>query len=326
VNQGRQLLKRLDRFQQRRPAAAFAVAVWKKFGDDQAGSLAALVAYYAFVSIFPLLLVLVTVLNIVLQHNAKLKTRVLGDVLHNFPVFSNYLPKHGLHGAGFALAIGLIFSLLGGLGIASAMQNASNGVWEVPLARRPGFPWVLLRSASLIVVIGIGQVVTLTLAGLAGGAGHAFSGAGAYVAATAVSLILNVGVFWLAFRLATAAEIAGRDLWLGAVLAAVAWQILQSIGAFVIRHDVARSTSLYGTFGLVLGLLAWLYLEAQITLYLMEVSVVRARRLWPRSLFPPPLTEQDRHAYELYAKVQQRRPEQDIEVRMPVTADSEVRG
>lgn len=316
-------IKRLDRFQQRRPPAAFAVAVWKKFGDDQAGSLAALIAYYAFASLFPLLLVLVTILNIALQHHPALQKKVLDDVLRNFPVFSSYLPKHGIPGAGFALAIGLVLTMLAGLGIASAMQNAANTVWAVPLARRPGFPWVLLRSAGLIAVIGIGQIVTLSLAGLAGGAGRAFNGAGAYVLATAVSLILNVGVFWLAFRLATAAEVAGRNLWLAAMLGAIVWQILQSVGAFIVRHEVARSTSLYGTFGLVLGLLAWLYLQAQITLYILEVSVVRARRLWPRSLFPPPLTQEDRHAYELYAKVQQRRPEHDVEVKIPAS-DTEV--
>jgi len=323
MNTVKRLLRAADRLQQARPWLAVPVATWKKFGDDQAGSLAALIAYYAFASLFPLLLVLATILNIVLVHHPALQKKVLDDVLHSFPVFSSYLPKHGIPGAGFALAIGVVLTLLAGLGIASAMQNAANTVWAVPLARRPGFPWVLLRSAGLIAVIGIGQVVTLTLAGLAGGAGHAFSGAGAYVLATAVSLILNVGVFWLAFRLATAAEVAGRNLWLAATLGAIVWQILQSVGAYVVRHEVARSTSLYGTFGLVLGLLAWLYLQAQITVYILEVSAVRARRLWPRSLFPPPLTREDRHAYELYAKVQQRRPGHDVEVKIPVS-DMEV--
>jgi uncharacterized BrkB/YihY/UPF0761 family membrane protein len=161
---------------------------------------------------------------------------------------------------------------------------------------------------------------------MAGGVGHVISGTGAQAAAVVVSLVLNIGLFWLAFRLATAAEVAGRDLWLGAVLGAIVWQILQVVAAYVLGHDLAKSSTLYGTFGLVLGLLAWLYLQAEVTLYAVEANVVQARRLWPRSLFPPPLTEQDRRAYELYAKVQQRRPEQDIEIRIPDVAKAEAAG
>jgi hypothetical protein len=110
------------------------------------------------------------------------------------------------------------------------------------------------------------------------------------------------------------------------VLSAIVWQILQSVAAYVIHNDVGKSRSLYGTFGIVLGLLAWLYLQAEVTLYAAEANVVQARGLWPRSLFPPPLTEQDRHAYEMYAKVQQRRPEQEIIVRIPDAAEPDAAG
>jgi membrane protein len=318
VNPARPLMRAVDRFQQRRPVLAFPIGVWKKFGDDSAGSLAALIAYYAFASIFPLLLVLVTVTNIVLQNNPHLKKTVEEKATANFPgLGQELLPSHGISGAGFALAIGIVLTLLGARGVANAAQNAFNEVWEVPIVRRPGFLPGMLRSIGLIVVVGLGQIITLIIAGLAGGAGHAFSGVGAYVAATAVALILNVGLFWVAFRLGTASEVAGRSLWLGAIISAVAWQILQSLGAYLLRHFVSHSSAAAGTFAVVLGLLAWFYLQAQITLYAVEVSVVHARRLWPRSMFPPPLTERDLRAFEMYAKVQQRRPEQEIESRFP---------
>jgi YihY family inner membrane protein len=318
------LLKGMDNFQQQRPVLAFPIAVWKKFGDDQAGSLAALIAYYAFASIFPLLLVLITVLGVVLRNHPALQTRVLNDVAHNFPGIGSLLTGsvHAKSGTGIALAIGLIFAFIGGRGVATAIQNALNAVWEVPLTRRPGFPGSILRSLGMILVIGIGEIVSFTLAGFAGGVGTVFTGVGAYIATTAVSLILNVGVFWLAFRLGTAAEVAGRDLWLGAVLSAIAWQVLQSVGAGLIRHAAHTSNTTNATFALVLGLLAFLYLQAELTLYAVEASAVHARRLWPRSMFPPPLTEADRRAYELYAKVQQRRPEQEIESRLPEADDS----
>jgi membrane protein len=318
MNPARPVMRVIDRFQQRRPVLAFPIAVWKKFGDDSAGSLAALIAYYAFASIFPLLLVLVTVASLVLQHHPALLHTVRTDAARDFPGFGQQLiPRHGLHEAGFALAIGIILTIFGARGVASAAQNAYNQVWEVPLVRRPGFLPGTLRSVGLILVVGAGQLVTLIISGLAGGVGHSFSGAGAYVAATAVALVLNVGLFWVAFRLATAPEVPGRDLWLGAGLSAVAWQVLQSVGTTLLRDDVSKSSAVAGTFALVLGVLAWFYLQAEITLYAVEASVVHARRLWPRSLFPPPLTEQDRRAYELYAKVQQRRAEQEIESRFP---------
>jgi uncharacterized BrkB/YihY/UPF0761 family membrane protein len=121
-------------------------------------------------------------------------------------------------------------------------------------------------------------------------------------------------VFWAGFRLATASEVATRDLRLGALIAATAWQVLQLVGGYLVAHQLARSSSLYGTFGLVLGLLAWLFLEAQITLYAVEINVTAVRKLWPRSLFPPPLTDQDLAAYRLYAQTERRSPEVKIDV------------
>ncbi|HEU5419676.1 MAG TPA: YihY/virulence factor BrkB family protein, partial [Streptosporangiaceae bacterium] len=308
MNAIKRLVRAADRLQQGRPWLAVPIATWKKFSDDQAGNLAALIAYYAFASIFPLLLIFVTVLDIVLRNDPELRAKVLDSALSQYPVIGDQLLRnvHGLHQTGLALAIGLIGTLLAARGVASAAQNALNSVWEVPMLRRPGFPWDLLRSLGLILIIGPGVIVTIVLSSLAGGTGHVISGAGAYIAATAVSLLLNVGLFWLAFRLATASEVSTRDLRLSAILAAIAWQALQSLGGYFVGHQL-RSNSAYGVFGVVLGLLAWFYLQAQITLYVAELNVVRVHRLWPRSLDPPPLTDADLRAYQLYARAEQRR-------------------
>ncbi|HEY1644345.1 MAG TPA: YihY/virulence factor BrkB family protein [Streptosporangiaceae bacterium] len=315
MNAIKRLLRAADRAQQGRPWLAVPIATWKKFGDDQAGNLAALIAYYAFASIFPLLLVLVTVLDIVLKHDPELRAKVLDSALSQYPVIgTQLLPKHGLQQTGLALAIGLILTVLAARGVASAAQNAMNSVWEVPILRRPSFPWDLLRSLGLILIIGPGVIVTVVLSSLAGGTGHVISGAGAYIAATAVSLVLNVGLFWLGLRMATASEVRTRELMLCAVLAAIAWQLLQSLGGYFIGHQL-KSTSAYGVFGIVLGLLAWFYLQAQITLYVVELNVVRVHRLWPRSLDPPPLTDADVRAYELYARAEQRREEIEVDIR-----------
>lgn len=289
MNPAERLLHAVDRLQQRRSWLAFGVAVWRKFSDDQAGNLAALIAYYSFVSLFPLLLVFVTVLGIVLGSHPTLRDQVLSSTFAQFPVIGPQLKSkvNSLNQTGFALVAGLILSLLGARGVAGAVQNALNSVWDVPQDQRPGFPWSLLRSIAMIVAVGLGVTATSLLSGLAAGSGHIITGAGAHLATIAVSLLVNIGVFWLGFRLATARAVATRQLFPGALLAAIAWQVLQLLGGYIVGHQIAHSSSLYGGFAVVIGLLAWLYLQAQITLYAVEATVVRARRLWPRSLTAP---------------------------------------
>jgi membrane protein len=315
MNKLKRALRAADEFQQRHAWLGFPVAVWKKFGDDQAGSLAMLVAYLAFVSIFPLMLVLVTVLDIVLRNNPDLQHRLVESTLSQYPVIGQHLSNISpLHQSGLPLVVGLVGTFLGGLGVANAMQNALNTAWEIPYTRRPGFPWSWLRSMGLIIVIGLGLIGTTVLSTTASGAGSVLTGVGATVAAYAVSLAASIGLFWLAFRIGTAREIGWRQQWPGAVIAGVIWQILQTVSGYFISHQLAHASPIYGTFAIVIGLIAWLYLQAQLTLYAVQVSVVRTHRLWPRSIAPPPYTEQDRHAYRLYAQVEKRVKDEEIVV------------
>jgi uncharacterized BrkB/YihY/UPF0761 family membrane protein len=172
-------IRAADDFQQRHRWLALPVAVWKKFGDDSAGNLAALIAYYGFVSIFPLLLVLVTVLSIVLKNDPGLQHRLLNSALAQYPVVGQQLRSIGpLHETGLALVIGLVGTFIGARSVATAIQNALNTVWEIPIARRPGFPWSWLRSFGLILVIGLGLIGTTVLSSIAAGAGSVLTGAG----------------------------------------------------------------------------------------------------------------------------------------------------
>lgn len=317
MNPAEKMLRTADRFQQSHPWLAFPVAVWKKFGDDQAGNLAALIAYYAFVSIFPLLLILVTVLNIVLHDHPTLRAKLINSALADYPVVGQQIKSnvHSLNQTGVAFAIGIILILLGTRGVANAMQNALNSVWEVPKSQRPGFPWSWLRSFALIVVVGVGEITTSVLSSVVGGTGH-IPGFAVKIAATAVSLALNVGMFWLAFRLATASVVTWRDLRLGAIIAGCAWQILQLAGGYFVGHQLAHSSALYGTFGVVLGLIAWLYLQAEATLYAAEANIVHVHKLWPRSLAPPH-TAEDVRAYRLYAEAEARDKDESVHVHVP---------
>jgi membrane protein len=309
------LVAAVDAFQKRHRALAFPIAVWRKFGDDQAGSLAALISYYAFLSTFPLLLVLVTVLGMVLSGNPQLQQDVLNSALTEFPVIGDQLRAnvHSLGRSGFGLVVGLVLTFLGARGVANAMQNAMNALWAIPRHERPGFPGSWLRSFALIAIIGLGVLVTTGLSGLGSWSGHTVLGGGGRVLLIGVSLVLNIGLFWLGLRTATAGNITWRDMRLGAILSALIWQVLQSVGGYVVAHSLRHASALYGTFGIVLGLLSWFALQATLTLYAVEADVVRSRKLWPRSLFPPPLTKEDREVLSSYPETEQRRPELKVE-------------
>lgn len=295
-----------DQYQQRHTWLAFPVAVWKKFSEDRARNLAALLAYYAFVSSFLLMLVLVTILDITLSGREELRERVT-DAVGTYPVIGPHLGEvHPLRETGIALVIGLVGTLIGARWVAEALQNTLNTLWLVPFAYRPRFLWTQLRSAALILVVGPGEIVTTVLSGYVGGNGHLLTGAGARAGGVAVALALNVLLFWFGFRLATARVVKTRELLPGAVIAAAGWQVLQLLGGYLLAHNLDRESAVYGVLGVVLGLLAWLYLQARITLYAVEINVVKVRGLWPRSLAPPPLTASDLKAHRLYAEAQRR--------------------
>jgi membrane protein len=306
-------LRALDRLQQRSPRLSFPAAVIKKFGDDDAGQLAALIAYYGFVSLFPLLLVLVTVLGFVLEGDPKTQASVLNSALGQFPIIGNQLQSnvHSLKGSGIGLAIGLLGSLLAGLGITGATQNAFNQVWYVPHKHRPNFLIARLRGLGLLAVLGILVIVSTVAAGFVTAGGQS---APALVGGVLVAFIVNLLLFFTAFRLLTAEDVETRDLLPGVIVAAVLWTLLQHVGGYYVDHVVRHAKETSGLFAFVLGLLAWLYLGAQVTLLAAEINVVRARRLWPRSFFSDPLLDADRRALTSSAEIEERIHEENVEV------------
>jgi YihY family inner membrane protein len=304
-------LRVLDRRQQQSPRLSFIAAVLKKFGDDQAGQLAALIAYYGFVSLFPLLLVLVTVLGFVLQGNPGEQKRILDGALGQFPIVSDQLKLHSLTGSSVGLAIGVIGSLLAGMGITGATQNAFNRIWSVPFKHRPNFLHARLRGLGMLAILGTLSIVSTTAAGFVGSSSHA---APAVIAAIVVAFAFNLALFMIAFKLLTAVDVSGRDLLPGVIVAAVFWQLLEHLGGFYIDHELKHTGPLYGIFALVLGLLAWLYLGAQLTMFAAEINVVRLRRLWPRSFFSGNLLDADRRALTSSAEIEERVQDQNVEV------------
>src|SRR5262249_21547118 len=270
-------------------------------------------AYYGFLAIFPLLLLLVTVLGFVAQHNADFQQRLVDSVLSEFPVIGNQIADNvdSLHGTGLGLAISLIGLVWGSLGFTQAGQHAMAQVWNVPGVDRPGFFPRLARGLSIIVVLGLGVLAVTIFSGVA-----VFNSTNVALRGLTliVSAVLNVGISAAAFRLLTPRSVESRHLVPGSVLVGVAWTVLQLIGGYLVSQRLEKTSEVYGMFAVVLGLLFWLALIAQVSLYAAELNVVLARRLYPRSIVQPPLTAADRVALRDLAQQEERRPEQRVRV------------
>jgi membrane protein len=304
----------LDRWQQRHRTAGFTLAVFQKYSDDQGAYLAATISYYAFFSIFPLLLVFTTILGYVLGGHGHLYSSLVDSALGQFPVIGRQLRTHSLEGNGLALGLGAAAALWAGTGVFLAAQNAMNQLWGVPYTRRPDFFRARLSALILLVVLGGGVLATTILAGL--GSFGASYGIAWKIGSIALSTVLNVGLFWVGMRLLTAQDVSWRQLRGGAIAAAVTYEILQGLGGYYVGHVVKNASNTYGTFALVIGLLSWIYLAAHVTLLAAEVNVVATRRLWPRSfslVIEQPPTDADKQALTQRAKVEERRQDETVE-------------
>jgi YihY family inner membrane protein len=280
-------LRRFDAFQQRKPALALPLGIVKKFGDDEGGSMVSLIAYRAFFSLFPLLLLMTTVLGYVLAGDEELRKEVVDSTLSQFPIIGDQLRGGTLTGSGIALAVGIVGSVLAGIGVVMETESAFDRCWGVPKAGERGFVGSRLRAIILLLVLGGLAVVSTVVSGLASGGADLF-GAGGKVAGLLIATALNLFVFGAVFRLLTTDTVETRSLIPGVVVATIGWEVLQVAGGWYISHEVKNASAVYGTFALVIGLLAWIHLGAMFVVLGAETNVVRTRRLWPRSMFGDP--------------------------------------
>jgi inner membrane protein YhjD len=306
------LVARLDSFQRTHRWLGFTLAVVYKFIDDSGTYLAALLTYYGFVSFFPLLLLFSSILGFVVRGNPGLQQQLLHSALQQFPVVGSQLsaPEH-LGGGWTGVLVGSLVAVYGGLGIAQATQYAMNTAWAVPKHRRPN-PFAA-RGRSLLLLSTGGVAVLATSVGSALGSSAAAYGANfgqdVHVLLTGASMLVNAVVFVLVFKLATPRRLTVRQVAPGALVAAVAWQLLQSFGGRYVGHVVKSASATNAVFALVLGLLAFFYVAALAFVLCIEIDVVRVDRLWPRALLTPftddvQLTPGDEKVYTDAARTQ----------------------
>jgi membrane protein len=286
------VLQKLDRAQKRSVALSVAIATFKKFSEDKSANLAAMIAFWAFFSIFPLLLVLVTCLAWFLP--ASDKNSVLRHVAEMFPLLD---PKTvtGLGGQWWTVVLGLGTALWSGSGVVRTAQFAFNSVWGTPPDQQPGLVKQFSRSILVLATIGLGLVLTTLLSGLvASSASGVHLGAAGRVGGYVLAAALDVGIFLAAFRILTDRDITTRDVLPGAVLSGVAFFVLQELSALIISRYLKNAQSTYGHFATVITILWWFYLQSILTLLGAQLNVVLKDHSYPRSLTGAPQTEADR--------------------------------
>jgi YihY family inner membrane protein len=313
MNPVEKAIRRVDATQQRLTPTAFVFGVVKKFGDDNGGVLVSNLAYSAFVAMFPLLLVLVTLLGLIASIDASFKADVLNAVAGQVPLIGHQLTGnvHQLKRASvIGLVVGLAGLIWGSAGLAQAGLFTMAQVWNLPGPARPGYVQRLGRAVLFLCLLGGGVIVTTGLASLTT---YLHSGLAFKVMVEVVTAAFNSGMYLGAFRALTPQGVPTSRLIPGAITGGILYTVLQVLGTYLVHHYL-HSDSVYGVFATVLGLVAWIYLAVEITVYSAEVNVVLARRLWPRAIVQPPLTEADRASMALQALQNQRRPEQHVEV------------
>jgi membrane protein len=290
-------LGRLDAWQQRRRVIGFLVAIVVRYREDRGRQFGALLSYYGFVSLFPLLLVLVTILGIVLDGHADLRARILDTVYARIPIVGAQLKTStsSLEANGWALAFGLVVAIWAGLAVVKHAQDALNLQWSLPWYRRPRFVERNGRALGALVVVGLGIVLATLVTGLTAYLPE-LAGGGRILGAS-VAITLNVLVLTASFRVLVKGAIDWHALVPGGAVGGVSLWVLQLVGAEYVARVVLDASEVYGTFAVMFGLLAWIALLARVVLLANEVNVVRARRLWPRRLLDTtPPSDGDRRA------------------------------
>jgi YihY family inner membrane protein len=314
------IVRRADEVQRSHPALSFPFAVFKKFSDDRAGQLAALISYYGFFSLFPLLLVFTTIVSRVIRNDPDLQKRLLESALSKFPVVGTDIARSIGHltGSNVTLVISLAVALWAGMAVVTAAQRAMDDVWDVPQAERPGLVRRAIRALTLLLVFGGSIAISTFLTGV-----EVRTGWTSTLWETLLllcSVLVSVGVFAFAYRTLTVASVRWKDVLPGAIVAAIAWTILMLLGTWLVGRHIDQATAVYGALAWVIGLLAWIALAAQVFLLGAEINVVRVRRLWPRSLIEPAASEPDRRVLASEAREERADDEERVDVRFDEAA------
>lgn len=300
--------ERIDRYQRDHLAVGYPIAVFNRYKEHNGARLAANVSYYAFFSVFPLMLAFVSILGLVLEGDDELREDLVDSAISEIPVLGRQIQdaNQPLEGTLLVTIVGIAAALWAGTKMIDALAFAFNEQWDVPFGTRPSGILSRLKGIVVLGVFGVGMMGATFLAGIPA----AFNlGAIGPLIGLAASAATNILVIAVATKLLVVRRLSVADIWPGSVIAGIGILVLQQLGVVIVRQ-LSGSSDTYGTFGGIIGLLAWFHLIFQVLLLSSEVNGVRARHLVPRTLSPklPQRTDGDRRATLLDVQRVQRNP------------------
>lgn len=259
----------------------FVLTVQKRFGEDGGGNLAASLTYFAFLSLFPLLLVAASIIGFVLADDPAGQARLANKLAGSIPGLGTLLAdnvKALVDARGTAGIVGVIGALWSGTGLARASSFALARV-----SRKPeNGNFLQTQLWALGSTIGLGALALVAI-----GAGAALPAvAFATTAGAAIGILGVVASFGLDLALFTVCyRVLNRSLsrpithsWRGALVPALGWTALKYLGSWYAARTVSGSTAAYGAFASVVGVLVILYLVARLFIYGAEINTVLRER------------------------------------------------
>lgn len=255
-----------------------ALAVVDKGGQDNASHLAAVIAYFSFFSLFPLLLVFVWVLGKVLASHPDLQKDIVDSAISKFPVIGDDIAKNvgSLSGGIVPLLVGLAGALWAGTKAFQAFERAMHVVWHGPSVKPEPFLKAKVRAVLMIIAFGIG--LSLTTAGTAIITLVDWIPGAAKPAGFLVTVLLNMALVGVMFRLSTPGLDSWRRLLPGTIISGVGLTVLYTVGTGYLAGVVKNAGNTYGFFAIVIGLLTWLNLIGTLLVWSAELNCVLAGR------------------------------------------------
>lgn len=317
------LVRRFDEWHNEHPLVGYPVAVVRKYADDRGSAFAAVLTHYAFLALFPLLVLLLTLLSRLRTSNAELQERIVDSVVAQLPAIGSRLRAEAnpLPFEGLMIVVSTVALLWGATGLYNSAQLVMSQVWNVEGVQRPGFFGRLWRSMVLFATLGAGAFISAA----AWWSGLFAPSTVALQASSVVGIVLlNVVLLFVGLRIVTPARVPTTLLVAPAIATGIAWEVLRFLGQRLVTHRVSQLDELYGIFALVLVTIAWLNLVARVAVLAVEAAVVHAHELWPRRLAQPPFTHADREALDRIVRNEHRRPEQQIDVTWEPEGDAQL--
>ena len=274
-------IRPVRRARRRSPVIDIVVLASQGYARHLASRNAALLAYYGFLTLFPLIMVATTVLGFVLQGDPELRSEIVESAVSQIPVLGDQILNQSgeISGSITALIVGLVSGLWGSTRAFASLQTALDDAWEVPVEHRPNLVVRRVRSVIGLLVIGGAQIATVTLTSIAG---WADLGSLSRIAIGLGVLAVNIAVVTTMFRYLSATEVSWTMAWPGGVISGVAYTALQLIGTQVVSRLLSGAHSVYGAFASVLAITGWLLIHAVVSLFAAEINAaIHARRLVP---------------------------------------------